>query len=203
MKLLKTEQGNSGEIIKKALKFIKEGKVLVCPTDTVYGLVADATNKKAVERLFRIKKRKTGKPIPIFVKDVKMAREVALIDKKQERFLKKVWSGKTTAVFKRTRPRQCSGLRGKIYGVDKKTIGLRIPNYKLVNILLKKINHPLTGTSANISGMPASTKIKEVVRQFRNENHQPDLLIDAGNLPRSRPSTVVDLTGKKPKILRK
>jgi L-threonylcarbamoyladenylate synthase len=61
----------------------------------------------------------------------------------------------------------------------------------------------LTGTSANISGKPASTKIKEVLRQLKKQKYKPDLIIDAGNLPKNRPSTVIDLTGKKPKILRK
>ena len=89
----------------------------------------------------------------------------------------------------------------RLFG-SKKTIGLRIPNYKLINILLKELNKPLTGTSANISGKPASTKIKEVLKQFENKKHQPDLIIDAGNLPKSLPSTIIDLTKQPPKILR-
>jgi L-threonylcarbamoyladenylate synthase len=203
MEILKVKQENFDKIIKKAIAYIKQGKVMVLPTDTVYGLVAVATNKKAVERLFKIKKRKKEKPIPIFVRNIKMAKKFALIDKKQEKFLGKVWPGKITIVLKRTRLRQGFGGRGKIYGIDKKTIALRTPKYKLINILLKKLNRPLTGTSANISGKPASTKIKEVLRQLKKQKYKPDLIIDAGNLPKNRPSTVIDLTGKKPKILRK
>jgi len=81
-------------------------------------------------------------------------------------------------------------------------IGLRIPDYKLLNELLKNFNHPLAQSSANISGLPASNKIKEVLRQFQNKKNQPDLVIDAGNLKSSKPSRVVDFTGKRPKILR-
>ncbi len=66
----------------------------------------------------------------------------------------------------------------------------------------KKINKPLTGTSANISGQPTSHKIEEVLQQFKNQKYQPDLIVDAGNLPKSKPSKVIDLTGKKLKILR-
>ncbi|MDP2363871.1 MAG: Sua5/YciO/YrdC/YwlC family protein, partial [Ignavibacteria bacterium] len=91
----------------------------------------------------------------------------------------------------------------KLYGVTKETIALRIPNYKLVDTLLKKTNLPLTGTSANISGKPASIKIKEILQQFQNQKHQPDLIIDVGNLKLSKPSKVIDLTGFEPKILRK
>lgn len=189
-------QKNFTETVKRISKSIGQGKVMVLPTDTVYGLVADATDKKAVEKLFRIKKRNSKKPIPIFVRDIKAAKKLAQVDKKQGKFLKKVWPGKITVILeKKTETR--------LYGTDKKTIGLRIPNYKLINILLKKINHPLTGTSANVSGKSASTKIKEIIPQFKNQKHQPDLIIDAGNLPKSRPSRVIDLTGIRPKILRK
>ncbi|MDP1538608.1 MAG: L-threonylcarbamoyladenylate synthase [bacterium] len=196
------------ETINKIVKEIKKGKVIVCPTDTVYGLIADATNKKAVNRLFKIKKRPKTKPIPIFVKDLKMARELAKINKKQEKFLKSAWPGKVTAVLERTllRPSGFGGqgkTRIRLYGVAKETIALRIPKYELLLSLAKQLNRPLTGTSANISGKLASTKIKEVLQQFQNQKHQPDLIIDIGNLKPAKPSTIIDLTGSDPKILRK
>lgn len=184
------------QIVKTTAKLIKQGKVIVCPTDTVYGLIADATNKKAVGKIFKIKKRRIKKPIPIFVKNLKMAKKLVKIDKNQERILKSVWPGKVTVVLKRKKTKI------KLYGVDKRTIALRIPKYKLVTELLKKLNLPLTGTSANISGKPLSTKIKEVVAQFKNQRYQPDLIIDTGNLPKSKPSIVLDLTILPPKILR-
>jgi L-threonylcarbamoyladenylate synthase len=173
--------------LKKAVKAIKEGKVLVCPTDTVYGLICAANNKKAVDRLFKIKKRSRNKPIPIFVKDIKMAKRFAYINRNQEDFLKKIWPGKVTAVLKSKK---------KI-----KTIGIRIPDYRFILSLIKK-SFPLAESSANISGKPASTKIKEVIKQFKNQKYQPDLVIDAGNLLPSKPSTVIDLTIWPPKILR-
>lgn len=185
MRILNIKKQN---IIKEAIKLIKKGEIVISPTDTVYGLICDATNKKTVKRLFKIKKRPREKPIPIFVKDIEMAKKLAKINPKQEKFLKKVWPGKVTVVLK---------------SKDKKTIGLRIPNYKFINQLLSIINKPLTGTSANISGKPASTRIKEVIRQFQNQKHQPDLIIDAGNLKPAKPSMVIDLTSSKIKILRK
>jgi L-threonylcarbamoyladenylate synthase len=180
------------------MKYIRQGKVMVCPTDTVYGLVADATNRRAVERLFKTKKRNFKKPIPIFIKDIRAAKRLAYIDKKQEKFLRKSWPGKITIVLNRKKGY-------KVYGIDKKTIAFRVPKYKLINTLLEKINRPLTGTSANISGKPASTKIKEVLKHFPVAcgGGLPDVVIDAGNLPKSWPSKVFDLTGEKPKILRK
>src|SRR3989338_6728976 len=79
--------------VKFAVKAIKSGKVLVCPTDTVYGLVCDAGDKKAVERLYKIKKRPKNKPIPVFVSNMKTAQSIATIDSGQEKYLKKVWPG--------------------------------------------------------------------------------------------------------------
>lgn len=184
------------QIIKTAIRLIKQGKVIVCPTDTVYGLIADVTNKKAVERIFKIKKRLPENSIPIFVKDIKMAERLAKIDKKQEKFLKSVWPGKVTVVLERKKTAK------KLYGVDKKTIALRTPKYRLVNELLKRLDFPLVGTSANISGKPPSIKIKEVISQFKGQKYQPDLVIDKGNLPENKPSTILDLTVWPPKILR-
>ena len=204
MKILKIRGKNFKEISKIVAKSTREGKVVVCPTDTVYGLICDATNKKAVRRLLEIKRRPKNKPIPIFVKNLKMAKTLAKIDKKQEKILKAVWPGKVTTVLKRTRFRQGFGGREKIrlYGVDKKTIALRFPDYKLLNVLLKKLNCPLAETSANISGRLPLTKIKEIIKQFKIRKYQPDLAIDAGNLLNSRPSVVLDLTSWPPKILR-
>ena len=188
---------NLDKIIKIAAEVIEKGRVIICPTDTVYGLLCNAKNKKAVEKLFKIKKRPKGKPIPIFVKDIKMAKKLAFVDKKQEKFLKMVWPGKVTVVLK------SRNVLPKILFGRTKTIGLRIPAYKLVNNLLLKLNRPLTGTSANISGKPASTKIREVIKQFEKEKGKADLVLDAGNLKLSSPSKVIDLSGRKIKILRR
>ena len=197
MLILKVDQRNLKTTVTIMIESIEQGEVVVCPTDTVYGLIADATNEKAVKKLLKIKKRNTQKPIPIFVKDIKIAKKFALINKNQEKFLKKVWPGKVTVVLKR------KGKLPRILFRNKKTIGLRIPDYKIINQLLLIINRPLTGTSANISGQPPSTKIKEVISQFKNQKFQPDLIIDAGNLPKSKPSIVLDLTTSPTKILRK
>ncbi len=174
--------------LEKAVKAVKEGKILVCPTDTVYGLICDTGNKEAVERLYKIKRRPRNKPIPLFVSDIKMAKEIVQIDAKQEKFLKKVWPGATTCVL------TVKGGGG--------TLGLRIPKDKFVLGLIKQIGRPLAETSANMSGKPAATKINEILAQFRGQEERPDLVIDGGDLPPSKPSTVVDLRFSPPQILR-
>lgn len=200
MIVLKISARNLGSKIKTTVKAVKEGKILICPTDTVYGLIGRARDEKVVKKLFKIKDRQSQKTLPIFVKSLKMAKELAFVDEKQEKFLRKVWPGKTTVVLK-TKSKARKLFKFGIVSSEKK-IGLRIPKYKLINLLLQKLNFPLTGTSANVSGKPASGNIKKVLNQFKNKKYQPDLVVDAGDLPKSKPSTVLDLTTFPSKILR-
>ena len=192
MQNLKISSKNLKEIIGKTIEVIMKGGVVVCPTDTVYGLIVDARNEIAVKRVFKIKKRSFEKTLPVFVKNLEMAKSLANINKKQEKILKKFWPGKLTTILKAKSIELPQGILSK----DKK-IGLRIPNYKFLNLLLKEIDCPLTSTSANISGKPASVDIKEILRQFASEKIQPSLILDAGKLKSSLPSTVVDLTNFK------
>lgn len=196
MNIQKINSKNFAKIIKNAIKSIKEDGVIIFPTDTVPGLICDASDKKAVKKLFKIKKRPKNKPLPFFVKDITMAKELAEINKDQGKFLKKSWPGKITVVLKR-RGKQ------KIYGVNKNTIALRVPKYKFLNILLKEINLPLAQSSANITGEPIAKDIKHAVKIFEKRKHKPDLFIDDGVLRKSQPSKIIDLSGQKIKILRK
>lgn len=196
MEILKIKKNNFGEITDKILSAIKKGKVVICPTDTVYGFLADATNKKAVGKIFKVKKRPKTKPLAVFVKDIKMAKKYAFIDKEQERFLKQNWPGAITVIL-----RAKNNLPKGIIA-ENKTIGMRIPDYNLIRDLFKKINSPIAQTSANISENPATTKIKEVLEQFSKNKIQPDLIIDIGNLKKSKPSKVIDLTGSRIRTLR-
>lgn len=158
--------------------------MVICPTDTVYGFLADASNKKAVEKIYKIKKRAKLKPLPVFVKNITMAKELAEIDGKQLKILKKYWPGKYTFVLKR-KP------GSKLYGVDKKTIAIRIPKYYFLNALLKKINRPLVQTSVNISGHETMRDSKDILKVFSKNNI---FIVSAGKLKKSSPSKIIDLT---------
>ncbi|MEK7664814.1 MAG: L-threonylcarbamoyladenylate synthase [Patescibacteria group bacterium] len=186
-------------LLKIATETIKKGGVITCPTDTVYGFLADASNKKAVEKIFKIKKRPKTKPLAIFVKDIKTAKEIAEIDKRQEKILKKHWPGKFTFVLG---VRSGSDPRLTLLVMNKKTIAIRIPKHKFIQDLLKKINKPLSQTSVNISGMPEMKSVKEIIALFKKQKNKPDLIIDGGNLLKSKPSKIIDLTRRREKILR-
>ena len=183
--------------IEKAVKVISRGGVIICHSDTVYGLVCDAGNKKALEKIFKIKKRPKTKPLGVFVRDIEMAKELVVISEFQEKFLKKNTPGKVTVILEKRKDCKLISLVG-----TKTTVGIRIIKSKFINELLEKLGMPLAQTSANISGQPVTTEIKEALKQFEGSRIKPDLVVDAGDLPKSRPSAIIDLTHNKAKILR-
>jgi L-threonylcarbamoyladenylate synthase len=192
MQILQAKKEN----LKFAAECLKQGQVLVFPTDTVYGLICDATNEKAVERIFEIKQREKEKPLGVFIKDMAEAKKIAVINDSQKNFLKDNWPGPVTVILQAKK----SALSGLI--TQNGTIGLRIPDYRLLSLILKEFGGVIAQTSANISGRPATTRIKEVLEQFEGAEVQPDVVINAGDLPENKPSKVVDFSENKQKILR-
>jgi len=197
MEILKFDFNDpSKEVIKKTAEVVKRGGVVVFPTDTVYGLAADATNENAIRKLFQIKKRDAGKRISIIIKDINAARAYAAISKKVENTLKNLLPGPYTIVLRKKEKLP------EILTAGADTIGLRIPKCVFTDLLAGELGIPYTATSANISGYPATGKIKEVQEYFLEREFRPDLIIDSGDLPESEESTIIDLTSENPKILR-
>ena len=189
MEILKIDLNNiNQDIIEKITEIIRSGGVVVVPTDTIYGLICDATQKEAIEKIFEIKKRDFKKPIGIFVGDIGMARQYVKIEVAQEELLK---SAHTFVFFSKKRLPYQGG-----------TLGIRLPKSKLILKLIKKLNFPLTQTSANLSGTETGNDIEKIIRTFEKQNFKPDLILDAGKLKDKKASKVIDLTGKEPKILR-
>lgn len=200
MKILKINPENlreSKQAIEEAIDVIKKGGTIIFPTDTVYGLGCDATNEKAVERIFRIKKRPENKPIPVLISDIEMAKQFSYFDKSAEKILLSVWPGPVTVVLQK----KINSLP-ELVSAGKATVGLRIPDYKIAHFLTAKCNVPLAATSANITGKPASNEIDKVLGQFEKMSSRPDLVLDAGDLKFAAPSTILDLSKGKPIITR-
>ncbi len=196
--------------------FLKKGGVVICPTDTVYGFLADASNKKAVDKIYKIKKRSKSKPLSVFVKDLKMAGELAEIDRRQVKVLKKYWPGKYTFILKRNfspslrgtpkqsrLPRRLLASRNDVvlYGMKKdNTVAIRIPDHAFLKQVLIRANKPLAQTSVNISGKDVLDKISDIIKQFGKTDI---LIIDGGDIKKGKPSKIVDLTSNKINVLRK
>jgi len=177
---------------------LKKGGALIFPTDTIYGIGALAAAAGA-KKIINIKNRPNNKPFPLLVASIAMAGKFAKINPQQKKFLKKNWPGAITAILPAKKKTVGISADGKI--------GLRQPNHVWLLKLIKKCGRPLIGTSANPSGQPGTNKIKKILEYFVSPDRSvgadgPDLIIDAGNLPNKKPSTVIDLTVKPPQILR-
>ena len=177
--------------IKVAIKKIKDGGIIVFPTDTVYGIGCDPYNKKTISRLYEIKKRKKTKPFPILGVSKTELEKIAEFNTLEEKIAEKFWPGQVTLVLKvkdeKIRQSLC---------LDKK-IAVRVPNNQCVLSLLKECKL-LVGTSANISGTVPFTDPNECSKDLIKY----DLLIDGGIIPSRKESTIVEIVGDDIKILR-
>ncbi len=193
METIRENEVNINEIITA----LENGAVLVCPTDTVYGLICDATNKKAVEKIYKIKKRQKSKPLGVFVRNIEMTKRYADISRDQEKKLKESWPGAITFILK---AKQIEDGPLSVLVYKNGTIGMRMPDYNLIQKIFKEFNKPIAQTSVNISGQPPISKISDIIEQFGRLNI---LAINGGDLRKAELSKIIDLTKDKIKILRK
>lgn len=179
--------------IEKAAQILKKGGVVAFPTDTVYGLGADAFNARAVQRVFEIKNRPRNLPLPILIAAVSQLNVLANPIPEVAWFLvRRFWPGGLTLVLNKADSVPSHLSQGS-------TIGIRLPNHPICLALIQYAGNPIVGTSANISGQPAALTAVEVARQLGSKL---DFIIDGGKCPGGRESTVVDVTREPPAILR-
>lgn len=180
--------------IMKAVAAVRAGGVIAFPTRCLYGLGADAFNTEAVERIFRIKQRSFHNPILILIAQAdRLERLVCEVSPAAARIMDHFWPGRITLVFEAGEavPTYLTAGTGKI--------GIRLPGHPVAAALVKALQTPLTGTSANLSGRPGCRRIEDLEFQIASNL---DLILDAGPLKGGRGSTVIDVTAEKPKILR-
>jgi L-threonylcarbamoyladenylate synthase len=180
----------------KVLETLKNGGLIVFPSDTVYALMADATNDQAVRKLIAFKNRAPGRPISVFATN-KDFKQLVEINEKQKRVLDVLFPGPFTVIL------NSKHRVSKFLESEKGTLGVRVPDYEQINQLVSKFGKPITATSANISGAAPHYSIESLFKHLSARKKKLiDLVIDVGKLPRNRPSTIVDLTVPKLKILR-
>jgi L-threonylcarbamoyladenylate synthase len=182
------------EILQLIAESLKKGAIMIYPTDTVYGIGGNALQSSVVLRIFEVKKRPLELPIPIAVNSILMANNLAHVSHDAEKLMKTFWPGSLTIVLKRKSivPDEVTG------GSDK--VGIRIPNHSIPIKLMELTKFPLVATSANLHGQPSPTNINERVKKL-GEN--VDLIINTEETIGGVPSTVLDLTRKPLKVLRK
>ncbi len=182
------------EQIERGIAILKQGGIIAFPTDTVYGLGVSAYNEPAVRRLYRLKQRPEARPLPILVADMAQMTEVAGVLPPVARKLAAIFlPGALTLVLPR------SARVPDIITGGGRTIAVRIPAHPVAIALIRGLGSPIVGTSANLSGRPSTLTAAEVYSQF---DDRIDLVIDGGQCPGGRESTIVDVTGEKPRVLR-
>jgi len=175
-------------------KVLKEEGIIAYPTDTFYGLGASCFSEKAILRIYSLKERKPSKPLSVLVSDKAMVEKIAVdIPSLFWKLADEFWPGPLTLVLKAS-----SGLPIPLLG-PRDSIGIRLPAIRWLRKLVNEATFPITATSANITGKKEIKNPGKVIDLFSGKI---DLIADGGDTRGILPSTVVDLTSKKPQILR-
>lgn len=182
--------------IQKAADVLRRGGIIIYPTDTLYGLGADALSDAAVDKVYAIKGRETNKPMHCIVADIAMAEKYAEMNEAALVIAEKFMPGPITIILQK-KPEVTTGIAREI-----DTIGFRIPDNAFCRELARKFGGPITTPSANPAGAAPQLTIEEILAQFGEAAIGIDLVIDAGPAALARPSTVVSLVSGEPVILR-
>lgn len=189
-KILKCNERND---ITKCASIVKNGGVIVFPTDTLYGIGCDPYDEKAVDKIFKIKNRDKINPLPILASSVVDIERIVLLSRTAKKLAQIYWPGALTIIVPLIDKKISDNLRA-----GKMSIGVRVPNNICVLSLLKDCKY-LTGTSANKSGEPGCKSFSEVLSSSLRGF---DAILDGGDVEEGVQSTIVDLTGQHPRVIR-
>jgi L-threonylcarbamoyladenylate synthase len=173
---------------------IKKGKLVAFPTETVYGLGADALNPKAIKNIFKAKGRPSDNPLIVHISDLKMLDNIVKeIPSNAKKLIKKFWPGPLTIIFKKKK------IIPDSVTCNLSTVAVRMPSHPIANALIKYSETPIAAPSANISGRLSGTTAKHVIEDLSG---RIDAIINGGDADIGLESTVIDITSKKPILLR-
>lgn len=180
--------------VAQAVAYLQEGHVVAYPTETFYGLGVDVMNERAIKRLYDLKRRDPSLPIAILVTDMSMLTDcVERIPEAARPLMRSFWPGPLTILFP-------AGARiSKSLTTNTGKIGLRISSHPIATAVVRQLGRPLTTTSANLSGLPPSCNVRHVQKYFGD---RLDCIIEGGECPPSRGSTVVDVADETMAIIR-
>jgi len=184
------------QILKRASELILQGEVIVCPTDTGYAFSANALDPGAITKVFNLKGRSFANPIHVAVSSIEETVKYAQLNETAQHLAHYFLPGALTLVLPRKQviPAMLVGGRD--------TIGIRIPDNKIILGLTAMCGLPLTTTSANVSGEPTPYSVKEILGQLGENIEKVALILDQGTLESLGLSTIIDLTVDPPQVLR-
>ncbi|MBN2354462.1 threonylcarbamoyl-AMP synthase [candidate division KSB1 bacterium] len=178
--------------IQLAVAALRNGGLIIYPTDTVYGLGCDLHNKKGLERIYTLKGNDKRKLLSFICPDLKQISQYAYVDTPAYKIMKRLTPGPYTFILPASR------LVPKILLERRKTVGIRVPDHAICQRLLQELGQPIISTSATLAGQSYMNDISEICEIFA---HTVDVALDNGN-GGVIPSTVIDLTENEPRILR-
>ena len=182
------------DALQEAAKWIRNGSLVALPTDTFYGLAADPFRADAVGRVFAVKGRAAERALPLIAADAdQIAARLGPLSPTGEHLAAKFWPGRLTLVI----PAPVALARDVTGGTWR--VGVRVPAHEIARAICRAAEGPITATSANRSGQPATADPAEVERTL---GEAVDLLIDTGPTRGGAPSTIVDITGPTPRLVR-
>ena len=173
--------------IARAAERLRAGAVIAFPTDTLYGVGARAADRAAVARLYQVKRRPSGQPMVLLVRDRDQVDRLAVVTVAAADLMARFWPGPLTLVLP---------ARGQS---DGSTVAVRAPNHDVALALLTSLGEPLASSSANPAGQSPPVDAGQVIEALGDEL---DLVLDAGPCAIGQPSTILDLSGAAPRILR-
>ena len=178
--------------IRQVVEILAKGGVIVYPTDTIYGLGCDLYNKKAIERIYRIKQRSKFHPLSFICADLKHLSKFANVSTPNYKLLKRYLPGPYTFILDATRevPRMMLTKR--------RTVGIRVPDNEVPRCIVEELGHPIISTSVPEERIEFPNDPDFIEESLGN---QVDVILDGGVLVQSA-STVIDLTGESPVVLR-
>jgi len=201
MKKIKIDLKKIGKSdLDKIVRCLNGSKIIVYPTDTVYGVGCLVTDKKAINKVFKIKKIIPPKPLIVLIKSYCMLHELCYVSRAQEKYIRSVWPPTTRDAqdpkYKHNKQsvtfilKSRGNLPKEILG-EGGSLAVRLPKNDFLIQLLKRINKPLVSTSLNITGQQPLTNLTDLERRFKGI--KPDLVIDAGKIEKNKPSKIIDL----------
>jgi len=180
--------------IEKAAQWILRGKVVAFPTETFYGLGVDALDAEALQKIFRVKQREEDKPLLLLIADrTWLPGLVKNIPPRAGPLMERFWPGPLTLVF------EASAHLPPLLTANTGKIGLRISSHPVAEALVQVVGRAITATSANVSGQPSTSEAHEV---FQSLGKRIGVILDGGKTAGGLGSTVVDVCGVSPKIIR-
>lgn len=177
----------------EVINALNNDKIVVFPTETVYGIGGNALKVEVINKLFQAKKRNYGKPISLLVDSIDKIKNIAYVDKNEEKIIKAFMPGELTLVLKK---KACIN---DLVTAGKNTVGVRIPNHNIALCILNKVDFPLATSSANISGENNIADFEEIVSDLKD---YVDIFIKGNISDDLKASTVVELNNDIVNILR-